>query len=158
MVFDDNASDNLKRDESEQQKAIDSYSNIDLKSSPPTSADQPKKKEELAASEQLRQNEQDNLRSGDFTEDDHGKKFSSDDDDFFQPPPPKKQKHATMMEAQREILNEDESYEDCMWYDGSTATMDIYDEEFKESKFSAEDEASYEDEFTDYTYDVCNMY
>lgn len=158
MIFDDNASELLKHGEAEQQKAIDSYSNYDLKSSssaPSVPSTSENKLSQVA--KQLRQDEEDDLRTGDVTEDDHGKKFVSDDDEFFEPPPEKK-KSASIMEVKREILSKaDEAYEEYSWYDGSTASMESYDEDFKESAFAAE-EASYQEELNDYTYDASTMY
>jgi hypothetical protein len=106
----------------------------------------------------LRQGKEDNLSSGDVTEDDHGSRYISDDDEFFEPPTPEKKKAVAMMEAQREILSEDEDFGELPGFDGSTATMEV-DEEFKESVFRADtDEVSYDEEFTDYTYDASVMY
>mmetsp|Transcript_41815 Transcript_41815/g.75307 ORF Transcript_41815/g.75307 Transcript_41815/m.75307 type:complete len:163 (-) Transcript_41815:55-543(-) len=152
----------LKQGEVDQQKAIDSYNNYDLKSpSSASSASSASKKVSVEAIEakQLRQNEEDGLRSGDVTEDDHGKKFISDDDDgFFKvltQEKKKKKSEATTMEAQRELLQRDDPYEE---YDGSTATMETFEEEFEESTFAAE-EVSYAEEFTDYRGDdVSTMY
>lgn len=168
MIFEDDL-EILKQEEEAGQKAIDSYSNLDFAKSPkpPSKAKAAPSGDEEAAAEvqpastQLRQNEEDNLKSGDVTEDNHGKKFVSDDDDFFEPPPPEKAKTIVMMDAQHELLLED--YDDHTWNDGSTATMETYepyDEDYKESvtSYSAQDEMSYEDEFTNYTYDVTRMY
>ena len=152
MIFEDEV-EILKRGQAELQKAIDDYSNLDDVKAPSSASALSKKEMPPAESKQLRQNEEDGLKTGDNTEDDHGKKFISDDDDFFEPPAQEKKKRKAMMEAQREIHQDDDSYEEYTCYDGSTATMDTYDDEYKESTF-ADEEAGYEAEFTDYTYDA----
>ena len=66
-----------------------------------------------------------------------------------------------MMEAQREIPNEEEACDEYACYDGSTATMESCDDEEHEEKMSgSEDEATYKGERrmkksspTIYTYD-----
>ena len=159
MIFEDNAIEELKQRETDQQQAIDSYNNYDLKTTSPYSAAAPKKESngkeapvEQPTSKQLRQNEEDDLKTGDVTEDNHGKKFISDDDEFFEPPPAKKQKVASMMDHQHEVHAEDTF--GVNWDEIYTATEETtYDEEYKASSFEA-DEGSYEQEFDDYTYDV----
>lgn len=160
MIFEDNAFELLKQGEAEQQKAIDTFSNLDTLQPSPSVASLtllglPEKT--TLDGNALRQDKEDNLRSGDVTEDDHGSKYVSDDDEFFEPPTPEKKKPVAMMEAQREILSEDEDFGDLPWYDGSTATMEV-DEEYKEICFRADSEVSYDEEFTDYTYDASVMY
>jgi hypothetical protein len=169
----------LKRKEEDQQEAIDCYSNYESlasssSSSPTTSVSHSSRKKARAEAEdtaaaQLRQDEEDNLRSGDITEDDHGKKFVSDDDEFFEASARENKTKATaaaMMEAQREIPNEEEAYDEYACYDGSTATMESCDdEECEERRLSGpideasyEDEARYEEEFTNYTYERAVAY
>ena len=63
---------------------------------------------------------------------------------------------AAMMEAQREILNEEEAYDEYTCYDRSTATMESCDEAFEES--ASEDKATYEEDFTNYTYERAMSY
>lgn len=159
MIFEDNAFELLKQGETEQQKAIDSFSNLDTlrPSLPLTSLTLLPEKTSLDGIA-LRQDKEDNLRSGDITEDDHGSKYISDDDEFFEPPTPEKKRTLAMMEAQREILSEDEDFGEPPWFDASTATMELYEEEFKESLFRADAEVSYDEEFTDYTYDASVIY
>ncbi len=109
-----------------------------------------------------------NLRSGDVTEDDHGKKFVSDDDEFFEASARENKTKATaaaMMEAQREIPNEEEAYDEYPCYDGSTTTMKSCDnEECEERSFGPiddtmyKDEATYEEELTNYTYERAVAY
>mmetsp|Transcript_17594 Transcript_17594/g.30297 ORF Transcript_17594/g.30297 Transcript_17594/m.30297 type:complete len:170 (-) Transcript_17594:1177-1686(-) len=158
-VYEDNIClEQLKRAEAEQQKAIASYSNYELKASSGSSQDTTKKA--LAEAKQLRQNEEDGLRNGDVTEDDHGKKSIGDDDEFFEDSAIQvqdKKRSTAMMEAQRELCQD--SYQEFSCYeDGSTATMDTYYEEFKESTFSYE-EVSYTYDSMDYRGDdVSNMY
>lgn len=175
----------LKRKEEDQQEAMDCYSNYESltpssssSSSTSVSYYSSRKKARVGVSEgtastRLRQDEEDDLRSGDVTEDDHGKKFISDDDEFFDVPTSaqekKKTKAATavaMMEAQREIPNEEEAYDEYACYDGSTATMESCDDETCEERMSGhedeaatyEDEPTYEEEFTNYTYERAGSY
>ncbi|KAL7444520.1 hypothetical protein ACHAXH_008379 [Discostella pseudostelligera] len=161
MIFEDNAFELLKQGEAEQQKAIDTFCNLEgLQPSPSVASlillGLPDKTALDGIA--LRQGKEDNLSSGDVTEDDHGSRYISDDDEFFEPPTPEKKKAVAMMEAQREILSEDEDFGELPGFDGSTATMEV-DEEFKESVFRADtDEVSYDEEFTDYTYDASVMY
>ncbi len=162
MIFEDNAFELLKQGESDQQKSIDSYSNLEpLRSSPSfTSLTSLLDKKALdGTAERLRQDKEDNLLSGDVTEDDHGSRYISDDDEFFEPPTPEKKNPVAMMEAQREILSENEAFGEPPWYEESTATMELYDEDFEEGFFRADtDEVSYDEEFNDYTYDTSVMY
>ncbi len=68
-----------------------------------------------------------NLRSGDVTEDDHGKNFVSDEDEFFEASSRENKTKATaaaMMEAQREILNKEEAYYGYVCYNGSSMNHD----------------------------------
>ncbi|KAL9183705.1 hypothetical protein ACHAXT_004561 [Thalassiosira profunda] len=154
MIFEDSAVEQLKQGEADCQKTIESYTNIDLKSQAAAFAADSKVSTTAKA---LRQNEEDGLKTGDVTEDDHGKKFSSDDDDeFFKPPAQQRAKVAAMMEAQREILHDAEAYDDYVHYSSQTATMEA-DETYKEPAFSYE-EASYSDDWSDCTYDVCTLY
>jgi E3 ubiquitin-protein ligase DOA10 len=174
----------LKRKEEDQQEAMDCYSNYEslTPSSSSTSSTSvsysSRKKARVGASEgttastRLRQDEEDDLRSGDVTEDDHGKKFISDDDEFFDAPSSDQEKTKTkaatamaMMEAQREIPNEEEAYDEYACYDGSTATMESCDDETCEERMSGhedeatyEDEPTYEEEFTNYTYERAGSY
>jgi hypothetical protein len=93
-----------------------------------------------------------NLRSGDVTEDNHTKKFVSDNDEFFEASARENKTKATaaaMMEAQHEIPNEEEAYDEYACYDGSTTTMESCDDkECKERSSGPIDETMYEDEAT----------
>jgi hypothetical protein len=161
IVVEENVLELLKRKEEDQQEAIDSYNNYEspTSSSSSTSVSSSSRKKsriDEVTPTQLRQNEEDNIRSGDLTEDDHGQRFISDDDEFFEAAAQeKKMKAAAMMEAQREILNEEEAYDEYTCYDGSTATMESCDEEFEKimSDPEPEDEGTYEEDFTNYTYE-----
>lgn len=158
MIFEENAFELLKQGEAEQQKAIDSFCNLEILRPSPSIASLTSLPEKTSLGGiALRQDKEDNLRSGDVTEDDHGSKYISDDDEFFEPPTPEKKKPVAMMEAQREILSEDEDFGEPPWFDGSSATMEV-DEEFKETTFRADSEVSYEEEFTDYTYDASLLF
>lgn len=160
IIFDENAFELLKQGEAEQQKAIDSFSNLEIlrrSSSAVSLTSLPEKTSLDNGITALRQDKEDNLRSGDVTVDDHGSKYISDDDDFFEPPTPEKKKAVAMMEAQREILSEEEDFGEPPWFDGSTATMEV-DEEFNETAFRADCDVSYDEEFTDYTYDASVLY
>ena len=151
MIFEDSAIEQLQQGEADCQKTIESYTNIDLKSQAAAFAADSKVS---STAKELRKNEEDGLKTGDVTEDDHGKKFRSDDDDeFFKPPAQKRAKVAAMMEAQREIRHEEDDY---VQYSQETATMEA-DEEYKEPAFSYE-ETSYSDDWSDCTYDVCTLY
>jgi hypothetical protein len=162
----------LKRKEVDQQEAIDCYSNYESLT-PSSSVSYSSRKKARVVSEgtaatRLRQDEEDNLRTGDVTEDDHGKKFISDDDEFFESSAQEKKTKATtvaMMEAQREIPNEEEAYDEYACYDGPTATMESCDDEEREDRMSGpedeatyEDEPTYEEEFTNYTYERAVSY
>ncbi len=68
-------------------------------------------------------------------------------------------------EAQHEIPNEEEAYDEYAWYDGSTTTMESCDDEELEERMSGpedeatyEDEVTYEEEFTNYTYERAVSY
>jgi hypothetical protein len=103
-----------------------------------------------------------NLRSGDITEDNHGKKFVSDNNEFFEASTQENKTKATataMMEAQCKIPNEEEAYDKYACYDGSTTTMDSCDKKECKERLSGpiddtmyEDEATYKEELTNYTY------
>jgi hypothetical protein len=63
-----------------------------------------------------------------------------------------------MMEAQHEIPNEEEAYDEYACYDGSTTTMESWDDEECEERSSGpiddtmyEDEETYKEELTNYT-------
>ncbi len=161
----------LKRKEEDQQEAIDCYSNYEsLASSSSLSTlvpHSPRKKAraeaEDTAAAQLRQDE-----SGDVTEYDHGKKFVSDDDEFVKALARENKTKATavaMMVAQSKIPNEEKAYNEYACYDGSTVTMESWDdEECKERLSGPIDDATYEDkatdkeEFTNYTYECAVTY
>jgi hypothetical protein len=73
-----------------------------------------------------------NLRSGNITVDDHGKKFVRKDDEFFEASARENKTKATaaaMMEAQYEIPNEEEAYDEYACYNGSTTTMELWGNE-----------------------------
>ncbi len=70
-----------------------------------------------------------------------------------------------MMEAQHEIPNEEEVYDKYACYDGSTMTMEsCKDKECKErlsgpiDDMMYKDEATYEEELTNYTYERAVVY
>jgi hypothetical protein len=97
-----------------------------------------------ATATQHRQNYDENLRRDDLTEDDHGNIFIIDDDEFFEVAvQEKKRKAAAMLKAQREMLKDEEAFDE--YTDGSSATMESYDEEVG-STFV--DEATFDEEFT----------
>ncbi len=103
-----------------------------------------------------------NLRSGNVTKDNHGKKFVSNDDGFIEASAQEnktKAMAAAMMEAQREIPNKEEVYDEYACYDGSTTAMKLCDNEECEERLSGliddrmyKDKATYEEEVTNYTY------
>jgi hypothetical protein len=109
-----------------------------------------------------------NPRSGDVTEDNHGKKFVSDVNKFFKALAQENKTKATaaaMMEAQREIPNKEEAFDKYACYDGSTTTMEsCKDKECKERSSGPiddmmyEDEATYKEELTNYTYERAVVY
>jgi hypothetical protein len=104
-----------------------------------------------------------NLRSSDVTKDDHGKKFVSNDDLFFEASARENKRNATavaMMEAQREIPNKEEAYDKYACYNGSTMTMELCNDKECKERLSGpiddtmyKDEATYEEELTNYTYE-----
>ncbi len=161
----------LKRKEEDQQEAIDCYSNYESLASssssstlvPHSSRKNARAEAEDTAVAQLRQDE-----SGDVTEDDHGKKFVSNDDEFFEASARENKTKATavaMMVAQREIPNKEEAYDEYACYDGSTVTMESRNNEECDERSSGpiddatyEDEATDEEEFTNYTYERAVAY
>jgi hypothetical protein len=70
-----------------------------------------------------------------------------------------------MMEAQREIPNEEEAYDECACYDGSTTTMESCDDKECEERLSGpiddtmyKDEGMCKEELTNYTYERAVVY
>ena len=109
-----------------------------------------------------------NLRSGNVTEDNHGKKFVSNDNEFFEASAQDnktKAMAAAMMEAQHEIPNKEEAYDEYACYNGSTMTMESCDDEECKERLSGpidntvyKDEATYKEELTNYTYERAVAY
>ncbi len=109
-----------------------------------------------------------NLRSSNFTKEDHGKKFVSNDNKFLEALARENKTKATaapMMEAQHEIPNKEEVYDEYACYDGSTTTMELCnDKECKERSSRPindtmyKDKATYKEELTNYTYECTVEY
>ena len=100
--------------------------------------------------------EDDWLLNGLDATEDHGK-FISHDDDYLEVPTAGRKTVAMMMEAQREILDEDDDGHIQGEFTGHEgATSEVY-EDFKESAFAME-EIQYEEEYNDYTYDTSALY
>ena len=121
-------------------ETLAAYNNFEL-----SSPGSPTSKKASATATQLRQNDEDYLRRDDLTEDDHGN--VRDDDEFYEDAvQEKKRKAATMLKAQREILKDEEAFDET---DGSSATMASCDEEGeRESMFMDEDQITYDQDFT----------
>jgi hypothetical protein len=161
----------LKQTEEDQQEAIGCYSNyeslaLSLSSStlvPHSSRKKARAEAKDTAAAQLRQD-----KSGDVTEDNHGKKIVSDNDKFFKALARENKTKTTavaMMVAQRKLLNKEEAYDEYACYDGSTATMESCDDEECEEGLSRpinnakyKDKAMDEEEFTNYTYERAMAY
>jgi hypothetical protein len=98
----------------------------------------------------------------------NGKKFVSNNGEFFEASAQENKTKATaavMMEAQREIPNKEEAYDEYACYDGSTMTMESCNDEECEERSSVpiddmmyEDEARYKEELTNYTYERAVAY
>jgi hypothetical protein len=109
-----------------------------------------------------------NLRSGGVIEDDHGKKFVTIDDEFFEASARENKTKATaaaMMEAQCKIPNKEEAYDEYACYDGSTTTMESCNDKECKDRLSEpiddtmyEDEATCDEELTNYTYECAVAY
>jgi hypothetical protein len=109
-----------------------------------------------------------NLPSSNVTKDDHGKKFVSNNDEFFEASAQENKTKATaaaMMDAQHEIPNKEEAYDKYTCYDGSTTTMESCDDEECKERLSGpmndamyEDEGTYKEELTNYTYKCAVAY
>jgi hypothetical protein len=70
-----------------------------------------------------------------------------------------------MMEAQHKIPNKEEAYDEYACYDGSTTTMESCNDEECKERLSRpiddtmyKDEATYEEELTNYTYERAVVY
>jgi hypothetical protein len=109
-----------------------------------------------------------NLWSSNVTKDNHGKKIVSNNNEFFEASAQEnktKAMVAAMMEAQHEILNKEEAYDEYACYDESTTTMELCNNEECKERSSGpiddmmyEDEGTYEEELTNYTYECAVAY
>ena len=192
MVFEDHALELLQRGEAEYQKAIDSYSNYEIISTDSASAassssasngesnDNDESSASILTAKQLRQFIEENLRSQDVSEEDHGKRFISNDDDYFGTTITTPADHAEgmagrnsssrsrrkrsrslatsseRMESECSEINYDEEdvHEVYVWYeeaDSDAPTMETVNED-EPREFGGDDEVSYDVEFTDVTY------
>lgn len=146
MQLEETDFDLLKRKEENQQD--DSYSSL---ASPPSP---PRKKTKKVHETVIRQDEDERLRSG-----------GDDSEDDLLPPDPfyyeeVEQAVATKEEVDTQkvmdlrdsfkISKEDEAIDEYTWYDGAD---EAYDKEEETSSQVVEDEATYAEEFTNYTHD-----
>ncbi len=189
MVFEDHALELLQRGEAEYQKAIDSYNNYEIISTDSASAsttcasnaesnDNDEASASIVTAKQLRQYIEENLRSQDVSEEDHGKRFISNDDDYFETTTPAEHAEgmagrnssslsrrkrsrslatsSERMESESSEINYDEEdvHEVYVWYDeaDSGAPMTETANEDEPREFGGDDEVSYDVEFTDVTF------
>ena len=152
MQLEETDFDLLKRKEENQQD--DSYSSL---ASPPSPTRKKTQKVHETAMTQLRQDEDERLRSG-----------GDDSEDDLLPPDPFYYEEVVQAVATKEevdtqkvmdlrdsfkVSKEDEAIDEYTWYDGSPGSNEAYDKEEETSSQVVEDEATYAEEFTNYTYD-----